>query len=129
MTPDELHGRNFLSVRETAEFFASDQPCDERTVRRAIEQGQIPAVKIGAKTLVPVAPLLALVEAPATVTADARTDAVSPTAEAISAVREILCGALRALDALTGHQGQDHDTSSETATPGHDTAAGEPDIP
>ncbi|MFC5748912.1 helix-turn-helix domain-containing protein [Actinomadura rugatobispora] len=127
MTPAELRARNFLSVREAAEFFADDQPCDERTVRRAIEQGQIPAVKVGTKTLIPVAPLLAMVQAPPPAPAEA--PATVPTADAVTAAREILHGALRALDALTGYHGQDHGPLAEGGTAGQAADAGGPDVP
>lgn len=59
----ELRQRNFISPKEAAAFFGTpDHPVDERTVRRAAEGGQIPSVKIGTKTLIPVPPLLALLD-------------------------------------------------------------------
>lgn len=57
MTPDELRQRLFIPVPEAA---ADVFGVDERTVRRGIEKGQIPAIKIGNKTLIPVAKLLPL---------------------------------------------------------------------
>jgi excisionase family DNA binding protein len=57
MTPEELRGRLFIGVPEAA---AEVFEVDERTVRRAIADGQIPGVKIGNKTLIPVPKLLAL---------------------------------------------------------------------
>lgn len=59
MTLDELRARNFVTVTEAAEFFGD---CDERTVRRAIDSDQLAAVKLGTKTLIPVPPLLALLQ-------------------------------------------------------------------
>jgi hypothetical protein len=57
---------NFFTVGQAAEFFhdRTGVPLDERTVRRGIEAGQIPSVKIGNKVLVPVPPLLALLQVP-----------------------------------------------------------------
>jgi excisionase family DNA binding protein len=96
VTPDEVRSRNFLSVKETAAFLSDGEPLDERTVRRAIAEGQIPAVRVGTKTLIPAPSLLALLAVP---------DAPSPVAEApssdaVAVVTEILRGALRALEAL-----------------------------
>lgn len=60
MTLDELRGRLFVSVPEAAaEVFR----LDERTVRRAIADGQVPGVKVGNKTLIPVPKLLAMLGA------------------------------------------------------------------
>ncbi|MEV4888982.1 helix-turn-helix domain-containing protein [Nonomuraea sp. NPDC055795] len=65
MNLDELRARNFVSVGQAAEFFGDETgPIDERTVRRAIEVGQLLAVKVGNKTLIPVPPLLALLQVP-----------------------------------------------------------------
>ncbi len=49
--PDVLEGRLFASVAEVAEILA----CDERTVRRGIKDGQIPATQVGVIHRVPVA--------------------------------------------------------------------------
>lgn len=55
MTTDALpavfDGRLFVSVQELAEVF----DYDERTVRQAIKDGQIPATKVGATWRVPTA--------------------------------------------------------------------------
>ncbi|MEV4107745.1 helix-turn-helix domain-containing protein [Nonomuraea sp. NPDC049695] len=48
---DPFDGRLFATVPETAGLFGAD----ERTVRRAIKDGQIPAVQVGATYRVPVA--------------------------------------------------------------------------
>ncbi|MFK4037617.1 helix-turn-helix domain-containing protein [Nonomuraea wenchangensis] len=61
MNLDDLRARNFVTVAQAAEFFGD---CDERTVRRAIEAEQLPAVRLGTKTLIPVPPLLAFLQAP-----------------------------------------------------------------
>lgn len=60
MTLEELSRRLFVSVPEAAaEVFG----LDERTVRRAIADGQVPGVKVGNKTLIPVPKLLAMLGA------------------------------------------------------------------
>src|SRR5690348_14382680 len=101
MTLDELRSRTFVTVAEAAELLDGT---DERTVRRAISDGQIPAIKVGTKTLIPVPRLLALIE-PSAGPQDAPLRAVAaPAADAVSAAREILRGALRALEALTGEK-------------------------
>jgi excisionase family DNA binding protein len=51
MTLDELDGQNFASAPEVAEILGMD----ERSVRRAIAAGEIPATKVGARYLIPVA--------------------------------------------------------------------------
>ncbi len=48
---DDLAGRNFATVPETAAILRYDT----RTVRRAIEAGDIPAVRAGATYRIPVA--------------------------------------------------------------------------
>lgn len=57
MTPDELRQRLFISVPEAA---ADVFDVDERTLRRAIKDGQVPSLKVGNKTLIPVPKLLPL---------------------------------------------------------------------
>lgn len=60
MNLGDLRERLFISVPEAAvEVFK----LDERTVRRAIADGQIPGVKVGNKTLIPVPKLLELLGA------------------------------------------------------------------
>jgi excisionase family DNA binding protein len=49
-------GRLFLTVGEFSELYR----CDERTARRGIERGDIPAVRVGSVTRIPVAALLRL---------------------------------------------------------------------
>jgi excisionase family DNA binding protein len=48
--PDALGGRLFAGVPEIAELLESD----ERTVRRAIAAGEIPATRVGVKYMIPV---------------------------------------------------------------------------
>lgn len=50
-TLEDLAGRNFATVPETAEILGYDP----RVVRRAISDGEIPATKAGATYRVPVA--------------------------------------------------------------------------
>ena len=54
--PDELRGRLFVTVSEAAQVLL----CDERTVRRAIEAGDIPAVKVSGVTRIRAAALLTM---------------------------------------------------------------------
>ena len=49
-TLDDLNGRLFASTTETASIIGRDQ----RTIRRGIEAGVIPASRVGAKWSVPV---------------------------------------------------------------------------
>ncbi len=56
MSVDELRTRLFATVAEAAPLLRSD----ERTVRRAIEAGHIPAVRVSNKTLIPVRALFKL---------------------------------------------------------------------
>lgn len=63
MNRDELRNRNFVTVPEAVTLVFHGE-VDERTIRKAIELGQLPGVKIGAKILIPVPPLLALLETP-----------------------------------------------------------------
>jgi len=51
LTLDDLEGRNFAYPHEVARILRTDV----RTVRRAINDGQIPATKVGAAYRVPVA--------------------------------------------------------------------------
>lgn len=98
MTPEELRQRNFITVKQTAEILG----VDERTVRRGIDDGQVPAMKVGTKTLI-IAPRLAALIDPA-YSPPAPLPAVVETTSpgAIAAAAEILRGALRALEALAG---------------------------
>lgn len=50
MTPTDLDGKNFLEVPAAAEALGG---VDERTLRRAISQGDVPAIRVGLKWLVP----------------------------------------------------------------------------
>jgi hypothetical protein len=54
LTPAQLRSRVVISVPEYAATFDAD----ERTVRRAIREGQIQALQIGDIWRIPVAPLL-----------------------------------------------------------------------
>jgi excisionase family DNA binding protein len=47
-------GRLFLTVGEFSEFYR----CDERTARRGIERGDVPAVRVGSTIRIPVAALM-----------------------------------------------------------------------
>ena len=58
MSVEELSTRLFATVAEAAPLLRSD----ERTVRRAIEAGHIPAVRVSNKTLIPVRALFKLAE-------------------------------------------------------------------
>jgi excisionase family DNA binding protein len=49
-TLDDLHGRSFATAPETADILGYDV----RTVRRAIEAGDIPAVRAGSTYRIPV---------------------------------------------------------------------------
>lgn len=54
---DELRSRLFLTVPEAASLLRADP----RTIRRAIEDGTIPAVRVSGSTIrIPTAPFLAL---------------------------------------------------------------------
>jgi excisionase family DNA binding protein len=46
-----LHNRDFFSIPETARLFGSD----DRTVRKAVAAGNIPATRLGCKWFVPTA--------------------------------------------------------------------------
>jgi excisionase family DNA binding protein len=59
VTLEDLKGRNFAKVFEVAAIFERDR----RTIRTAIRNGDIPAVKIGAEYLIPVAWVLAQAQA------------------------------------------------------------------
>lgn len=112
MTPDELRGRNFITVQELA---ADVLGVDERTARRAIEQGQIPAVKVGNKTLIP-APRVAELIAPAAVPTGVPLAAVAAAEPgAIAAATEILRGALRALEALASPRTSEAGSATDPA--------------
>lgn len=127
MTLDELRTRNVGTVAEVIEAFF-DGKCDERTFRRGIDAGQIPAIKIGNKTLIPIAPLLAMIEAPAPPAFPAPS-AEDPAGDALTAVREILRGALRALEVLTGYQGEDHGGATAASGAGQDDSTGGRSVP
>jgi hypothetical protein len=129
MTLEELRTRNFATVAEAVEA-VFDGKLDERTLRRAIDEGQIPAIKVGTKTLIPVAPLLAMLDAPDRPAVEVQAPAAEPAADALAAVREILRGALRALDVLTGYHGEDHGAAEQSVNAGqHDATLGLPVLP
>jgi excisionase family DNA binding protein len=54
LSPEELRGRVVITVAEYAATFCAD----ERTVRRAIRDGQIQGLQVGDTWRIPVAPLL-----------------------------------------------------------------------
>ena len=89
ITLDTLRDKNFATVAEVASVVFDGQ-VDERTIRRAIEDGTITAVKLGARTLIPVPPLLALFEGPskpvpASLSAGVNVDAVRVAVDMIAA--------------------------------------------
>lgn len=94
MNLDDLRARNFVTVAEAAGFFGD---CDERTVRRAIEAEQLPAVRLGTKTLIPVPPLLALLQAPEQSPAPAASG-LDP--ELVAHALDMIRAALRVLEPL-----------------------------
>lgn len=98
MTPAELRNRNFVTVAEAAETFG----VDDRTLRRGVEDGTIPSIKVGAKVLIP-GPRLADMIAPASrdTASQEAPSALSPDS-AIAAALEILRGASAALEMLLG---------------------------
>ena len=100
MNLTDLQQRNFISPKEAAEFFGTaDHPMDERTIRRAAEEGQIQAVKIGAKTLIPVPPLLALLDAGRRI-ADVEPNAATVDQAAVLVALQTIKAAVFALEAL-----------------------------
>ncbi|MGP4024385.1 helix-turn-helix domain-containing protein [Actinomadura sp. 3N407] len=94
MTPDELRTQLFATVSEVAGVFRAD----DRTVRRAIDAGTIPAVKVGTKTLIPVPRLLALIEPPESPAETAAPSGIDPAA--VRAATEMIRAGLGALEAL-----------------------------
>lgn len=98
MNLDDLRRRNFVTVGQAAEFFNDGTgPLDERTVRRAIEAGQLPAVKVGNKVLIPVPPLLALLQVPEQPAAPA-TSGLNP--ELVAHALDLIRAGLRVLEPL-----------------------------
>lgn len=96
----DLHQRNFISPKEAAVFFGTDEhPVDERTIRRAAEEGQIPAVKLGTKTLIPVPPLLALLDVAQAVT-DAEPNKATVDQAAVLVTLQTIKAAVLALETL-----------------------------
>ncbi|MCW2888310.1 MAG: Helix-turn-helix domain [Streptosporangiaceae bacterium] len=93
MTLEELRERNFVNVAETAAFFG----LDDRTVRRAIQTGQIPAQKIGTQMRIPVPALLAMLAVP-----DAPAPAPSSPILNEDAIRVAVETMRASLDALEG---------------------------
>jgi hypothetical protein len=126
LTLDELRQRNFGTVAEVAGAFFGGM-CDERTVRRAIADGQIQAMKVGTKTLIPTAPLFALIDVPAAPIAPP-SPAGESSVDAVTAAREILRGALRALEALSGYHERDHTATNQGIDAGHSGEVGGPNV-
>lgn len=56
ITVDDLSTRAVLTVPEAAELLG----LAERSVRRALEAGDLPVLRVGRRTLIPTAPLSAL---------------------------------------------------------------------
>lgn len=94
---DELRTRNFVTPREAAEVL---HDVDERTVRRAVEAGQLPGHKIGTKTLIPAAALLRMIEA------DEGPANVTPPGVNAAAIRVALASVRTALDAIEHSLGE-----------------------
>lgn len=95
----DLRSRNFISPKEAAAFFGTpEHPVDERTVRRAAEGGQIPAVKLGTKTLIPVPPLLALLDVERPITEAEHAPTIDPAAVLVTL--QTIKAAVLALEAL-----------------------------
>lgn len=85
LSVEALRGRVFIPVPEAAQVFE----VDPRTLRRGIEAGEIPAVKIAGSWRLPVAKLLAL----ASVDDEPATD--QPGAPAAPAVLDRWCGVIQ----------------------------------
>ena len=68
MTLDDLRASHatVLTVTQTARLLTDldGDHLDERTVRRACEDGQLPCVRVGRRLLIPREPLLALLSTP-----------------------------------------------------------------
>lgn len=58
MNLDDIRGKAVINVTDTARLLC----LDERSVRRAIQDGDLPGIKVGRRILVPVPRLLALIE-------------------------------------------------------------------
>lgn len=85
MTLDEVRASTatVLTVTQTARLLSDldgDTP-DERTVRRACEDGQLPCIRVGKRILIPREQLLALISAPNNSESAPATDAPIATLE------------------------------------------------
>ena len=65
---------SFLTITQTTQFLrdVDGEILDQRTVRRACEDGQLPCVRVGRRLLVPREPLVALFSAPSNSVAGTR---------------------------------------------------------
>lgn len=97
MNLDDLRGRAIATVQETAEVLG----CDDRTVRRGIERGELPGIKIGTRLMVPVPRLLALIEPGGAPQPQSAMSAPAVDSEAVAAALEVIRGALAVLDLFT----------------------------
>lgn len=114
MSLDQLRTQNFASREQAAEFLG----VDVRTVGRAIDAGQLPAVKVGNRVLVPVPGLLALLEAPQAPPAPVVTG-LSP--DVVRAAVDMIAAGLRVLgpllDAAKGDAHRAELDRADTAAP------------
>lgn len=58
MNLDDIRGKAVITVTEASELLG----LDTRSVRRGVELGDLPGIKVGRRILVPVPRLLALIE-------------------------------------------------------------------
>jgi excisionase family DNA binding protein len=95
MTLDELRRspRAALTVTEVAALLE----VDERTVRRACEDGQLPALHVGRRILIPRERLLPLLTTPTHTEGPDATSGPTATTEAVEEPRYVTKDALRAV--------------------------------
>jgi excisionase family DNA binding protein len=55
---DDIRGKAVITVTEAAELLS----LDPRSVRRGIQEGNLPGIKVGRRILIPVPKLLAMLE-------------------------------------------------------------------
>ena len=60
ITLDDLAGKAVVTVPETSQLLG----LSERSVRRGLEAGELPCIRVGRRTLIPAAPLRALLGLP-----------------------------------------------------------------
>lgn len=96
MNAESLRAKRFATPAEVAAFFGDT---DVRTVRRAVEEGELPSVRLGSKILIPTAPLLAMLAVPEENAPPAPASAAVPE-DAVRVAVSTIRGALDALDGL-----------------------------